>query len=312
MKTILVPLDGSLLAEQILPYVRVLAPLLDAAVRLVQVAPEPEPESMLAESVTGLYSLADPGARQHVGARAVLDETVACAEAYLAACAARLEAEGLHVSYDVQIGPAADIIVDIAHDPQIKLIAMATHGYSGFRRWALGSVADRVVQVANTPVFLIRATKYTPAKSFKLARVLLPLDGSDLALQALPIARELVCGANAELLLVEAVSATIEAYPSLMPQLAPQGVALGTLHEYASHSLNNLAQHLHDAGVTVTAVVQNGHAAEVIVDESNKRNVSLIVMATHGRGGLRRWAMGSVADKVLHAANVPLVLVRAH
>ena len=121
-----------------------------------------------------------------------------------------------------------------------------------------------------------------------------------------------MCGANAELLLVEAVSSTIEAYPSLMPQLAPPGVALGTLHEYASHSLNNLAQHLHDAGVTVTAVVQNGHAAEVIVDESNKRNVSLIVMATHGRGGLRRWAMGSVADKVLHAANVPLVLVRAH
>ena len=86
---------------------------------------------------------------------------------------------------------------------------------------------------------------------------------------------------------------------------------LNALHEQASRQLNAVAAELRNDGLTVTPVVDNGHAAEVIVDEATRRNASLIVMATHGRGGLRRWAMGSVADKVLHAATMPLVLVRA-
>src|SRR6266508_3328482 len=63
--------------------------------------------------------------------------------------------------------------------------------------------------------------------------------------------------------------------------------------------------------LSVKVAVVNGHAAEVIIDEAARRGADLIVMATHGYSGLRRWAMGSVADKVLHATRTPLVLVRA-
>lgn len=311
MKTILVPLDGSTLAEQILPYVQVIAPLLGASVRLVQVVGEPVPESAFVESLTGLYGVSEPAAHQYERSRVALDETLAMAESYLAARAVRLEDAGLRVSYDVQIGSAAEIIVDIARATHVNLIAMATHGYSGLRRWVLGSVADRVVRTATAPVLLIRATQY-PQRSFALDRVLLPLDGSDLALQALPLARELASQSHAELVLVEAVSPEIESYPSLaMEPVTPYGTTLSMLHEHAQRNLTSLASQVQATDANVTTIVENGPAAEVIVDEAARRNISLIVMATHGRGGLRRWAMGSVADKVLHAAHVPLVLVRA-
>ena len=312
MKTLLVPLDGSLLAEQILPYVRVLAPLLEARVRLVQVVPEIETPSLLSENVANIYSMSTPVGAQHERIHTVLENTIANAESYLAERAQRLQEAGLDVTYDVQSGPAADIIVEIAHAAHISMIAMATHGYSGLQRWALGSVADRVVQVAPAPVFLIRATRYTPTKAYSLNRVLLPLDGSTLSLQALPIAREIAAKAQAELLLVEAVAPPIETYPSVpATPVPPYGTVLNALHEQASRQLNAAAAELRNDGLTVTPVVDNGHAAGVIVDEATRRNASLIVMATHGRGGLRRWAMGSVADKVLHAATMPLVLVRA-
>lgn len=312
MKTILVPLDGSLLAEQILPYVRTLAPLLGAQVRLVQVLPDMDPPSLIGENMANIYSMGAPTALQHDRLSVAVDDSFACAEAYLAARALRLEEAGLQVSYDVQSGPAAEIIVEIAHSTEICMIAMATHGYSGLRRWALGSVADRVVQAAPAPVFLIRATRYPPARSFAIERVLLPLDGSDLALQALPMARELAADAGAELLLVEAVVSSLEAYPSAPATPLPAyGTVLSALRHQASCQLDVLAAKLRGTGVKATTIVDNGHAAEVIVDEAGRRNASVIVMATHGRGGLRRWAMGSVADKVLHAAAMPLVLVRA-
>ena len=309
MKTILVPLDGSLLAEQVLPYVRVLAPLLGAQVRLLQVVPEIPPPSLLSENVANIYSMAGSAGSQHEVANVALEEAIAAADSYLAARALRLQEAGLEVSCDVQCGEPADVTVEIAHSPQIGMIAMATHGYGGLRRWALGSVADRVVQAAPVPVFLIRATRYTPAKAFALERVLLPLDGSPLAMQALPIARDLAGKAPAELLLVEAVAPPIEPYPNIAA--IPYGTVLGALHDQAARSLGALAGELRSTGVKATPVVDNGHAAEVIVDEATRRNASVIVMATHGRGGLRRWAMGSVADKVLHAATMPLVLVRA-
>ncbi len=312
MKTILVPLDGSALAEQILPYVAALAPLLEARVRLLQVAHEPEAEVLVGAGITSLYGAREPFEREHERARFVLEETLASAESYLAARAAKLQDLGIEVSCVAQAGPAAEVIVELAHSPDVALIAMATHGYSGLRRWALGSVADRVVQAASAPVFLIRATQYTPAKPFALERVLVPLDGSGLAEQALPIAQQLATNADAELVLVQAVSPRVEAYPSLLTQPAPPyGELLSKLHEYASAQLNIMAERLRAAGTRVTTIVENGHAAEVIVEDATRRHASVIVMATHGRGGLRRWALGSVADKVLHAAAIPLVLVRA-
>ncbi len=312
MSTILVPLDGSALAEQILPYARALAPLFSARIHLLQVITEPERDSMLADSITGLYGMGEPPARHRARTQIALEEARAHAEGYLAAHASQLQEEGLDVDVEVRIGPPADIILEVAKHEQITLIAMATHGYSGLRRWALGSVADRVVQAAPAPVFLIRDAEQAPTSDSVVRRILVPLDGSDLSRQALPFAAELATCAHADLTLLQAASLEAEGYLGMLGQSKTlNGAVLTALHQQAQHELAALVGELRQQDISAAAVVLNGSPAEVIVDEAARRAASAIVMATHGRGGLRRWALGSVADKVLHAAHTPLVLVRA-
>ena len=311
MNTILVPLDGSALAEQVLPHARVLASALDAKIRLLEVVQEPERDSMLADSITGLYGMGEPAERHRERKQLALEDARARAEGYLAVEAGRLQEDGLEVEVEVRIGPAAENIAEAAAAGPPTLIAMATHGYGGLRRWALGSVADRVVQSGPAPIFLVRGVEH-PRVVSGIRRILVPLDGSDLARQALPAAVELARGTRADIVLLQSVAPVIEGYPSLFGQLASQyGAVLEALHEAAERELRLVAEELRKEDLSVSIAVANGHPAEMIVDEAAHRGASLIVMATHGRGGLRRWALGSVADKVLHATSTPLVLVRA-
>jgi nucleotide-binding universal stress UspA family protein len=204
------------------------------------------------------------------------------------------------------------VIVEAALGQHVSMIVMATHGYSGFKRWALGSVTDKVVHATATPVFIVRAE--ATARDRPLRRIMIPLDGSALARQALPLATALAKTSGAELLLMHAIAATIEAYSGFpsrgrpIPQLAE---VLKALRDQATNELGAQADELRAQGVRASTQVVQGHAAEVLVDEAARRGVDLIVMATHGYSGLRRWALGSVADKVLHATTTPLLLVRA-
>ena len=314
MKTILVPLDGSALAEQALPYVRTLAPLLGARVRLLNVIVDDQQESLMAEGIAASYGVIDPLATQREREHRSLATLTQHAEGYLDSRAAQLRGQGIDVEMDVRCGPAADVIIEAAEGLDISLIAMATHGYSGLRRWALGSVTDRVVHAAPTPVFVVRGAKPALPDPITFKRVMVPLDGSPLAAQALPLAADLAERARAELLLIQAVEASIEGYPTIAPfgrpDLMPSEV-LRMLRVRAGQQLEEQAAMLRDRGLSVATDVINGHAAEAIIDEATRQSVDLLVIATHGYSGLRRWALGSVTDKVLHAATTPLLLVRA-
>jgi nucleotide-binding universal stress UspA family protein len=312
MKTLLVPLDGSALAEQSLAYVRILAPLLQARVRLIQVVTDAPDGDLLAESLGAVYEMHDPLAipldRQQ-RAQEILRQN---AERYLEAQAERLRAASLDVTVEIHCGPIAEVIVEAAQGQHVAMIVMATHGYGGLKRWALGSITDKVIHAASVPVFVVRAA--IPARAPALKRIMVPLDGSALARQALPHALDLARPARAELLLIQAIAGTIEAYPGFptrgrpIPQLAD---VLEVLRDQATSELNTQADALRARDVAVKTAIVNGHAAEVLVDEADWHRVDLIVMATHGYSGLKRWALGSVADKVLHATTTPLLLVRA-
>jgi nucleotide-binding universal stress UspA family protein len=234
------------------------------------------------------------------------------AERYLASHAELMQADGLDVAVDVRFGPAADVIVEAALGQPVTMIVMATHGYSGFKRWALGSVTDKVIHATATPVFIVRAEAQAREQTPK--RIMVPLDGSALARQALPLATALATSSGAELLLMHAIAAPIEAYPGFpargrpIPQLAE---VLAALRDHAASDLGAHADKLRAHGILVSTQVIQGYAADVLVDEATRRGVDLIVMATHGYSGLKRWALGSVADKVLHATTTPLLLVRA-
>ncbi|HEU5098194.1 MAG TPA: universal stress protein, partial [Roseiflexaceae bacterium] len=165
---------------------------------------------------------------------------------------------------------------------------------------------------ASTPVFLVRATAHPPAVPWSLRRIMVPLDGSALAERALPTAIDLATRALAELLLFHAVSPPAR----YLTELAPFRRSSSTIefplpeHQQALQRLQAVAERWHDQGITILPVVTSGEPAQEIVGQAARQHVDLIVLATHGYGGLRRWALGSVADKLLHAAEAPLLLMR--
>jgi nucleotide-binding universal stress UspA family protein len=312
VNTLLVPLDGSALAEQSLPYARILATTLQAKVCLLRVVTEAPHDDVLAESMSAIYAMHDPLVLPKERQQHTYDMLRQNAERYLGSHADPLQAAGLDVTLDVRFGPAADEIVESALGQHVTMIVMATHGYGGFKRWALGSVTDKVIHATSTPTFIVRAEE--PARARTLKRILVPLDGSALARQALPLATEVAESAGAELLLMQAIAAPIEAYPGFSPRGRPVPQLAEALAAQRDHALSDLgaqADKLRAYGVSVSAEVIPGYAADVLVDEAARREVDLIVMATHGYSGLKRWALGSVADKVLHATTTPLLLVRA-
>jgi nucleotide-binding universal stress UspA family protein len=312
MKTILVPLDGSALAEQVLPSVQRLARTLDAQARLLRVVSDAESEHLVAERANETYPLAGSLTTQWQREQWAWTTLEQQAEQYLAETAAALREAGLTVDTEVQLGAPAEQIVALAERERVALIAMATHGLSGLRRWTLGSVADKVMHAAATPVLVVRSATPPQAGASALKRILVPLDGSELARRALPHAVELARGARAELILLHAV-----APPQATFGWRPNGQSLplwetdmSAVRARADQELTALAVGL-SREVQGRAVVVSGMPAEMILDQAYAHQVDLIVMATHGYSGLRRWALGSVADKVLHAATTPLMLVRA-
>jgi nucleotide-binding universal stress UspA family protein len=315
MKTILVPLDGSARAEQVLPYAQQLALLLGGSLHLLQVVPDVHKGELFEVALTEAYShvLGSAATQREYGSQS-WETQRNHAEGYLDSLAIALRTAEIQVEYDVRLGDPATIIVEVAEERRAALLAMATHGHSGVKRWALGSVTDKVVHAATTPVFVVRSAALPRTDAVAFHRILVPLDGSALARQALPLAADLARSAHASVVLFEAVASTLEAVAGFPPTGRPipqLGVALAALREQAAYDLGAAADVLRRQDVPATVVVANGHAAELIADEAERHQADLIVMATHGYSGIRRWALGSVADKVLHIATVPLILVRA-
>ena len=147
---LLVPLDGSDLAERALAYAEYIGREVGSEIRLLRVVPRPA----LVNADAELAILAD--------SEATIAEEVALAEDYLSAIGSGLQARGITVSWSVAVGDAASEIVEHARSTVIDLIVMSTHGRSGVGRWVYGSVADRVLRVSAQPVLLVRASSPLP------------------------------------------------------------------------------------------------------------------------------------------------------
>ena len=324
MKTILVPIDGSHFAEQALQYAHMLARTFSSQVHLLEVIPDLERERMRIDSLTLVHSgnLSSEQMRlTHDAAMELRNHT----EGYLQSQAAPLQADGIQTEVHVHFGHAAEEIRLLAVDIKADLIVMATHGYSGIKRWTLGSVADKVIHATSIPVLLIRGSDKSPVHRAALRRLLVPLDGSALASQALLLAQELAERAKAKMILLYAVDPVTETVPSVgmdgtifatgmhdsrNPNMSDITAALEERRERALHSLEHILDTRGDVKQSSVVVSVVGYPAEIIVDEAERRQVDLIVMATHGYTGIKRWALGSVADKVLHSTQTPLLLIR--
>jgi nucleotide-binding universal stress UspA family protein len=303
-REILVPLDGGPLAEAVLPQ----------AIRLARATGS---RLVLAQALAPSNVLVHAAGFDAAPANAPLKwgNPEQYAGLYLRATADWLHGTGVPVSTHLLEGDPATAIVDYArHNAQVAMIAMTTHGRSGVNRLIFGSVAETVLHAAPVPLLVLRApATATPRPVAAYRTILVPLDGSALAQQALTEARALAQATGAALLLVAALP-PLESLSVAEAGLTPFWM-LETRQQEAtriSHELEATAQQLEAEGLRVDTQLRHGMPAEEILAAAAEEDVDLVVMATHGRSGLPRLWLGSVALQVVRGASRPVLLIRAH
>lgn len=296
-RRILVPLDGSTYSERVLAYLPAFVTPSKTQVILLRVVEPYHPYSDLSYvEALGRISAGNLWAE---------------AEQYLRGLQGELRAQGIAAQVRVMDGDVTAGICAVAEDEDVDLIAMTTHGRSGVSRWALGSIADHVVRVVSKPVLLVRGdTAVTPGRMLK--RILVPLDGTFLAEQALPQAQELASERGASLLLLRALDLKTEReLDGILAQVDGYG-ALRSLRARAVEGyLAGVRDRLEYGGVGSRSFVHDLSPAKAILETAEQEQADLIVMSTHARSGLGRWMYGSVADSVLRGAPCPVLLERA-
>jgi len=294
---LLVPLDTSAMAEQVLPYLRHLASA-QTTIHLVSVV---EPH---------LYAYAMAAQERVVQEKleAVIKNDM---EQYLEQIQGQLQDQGYRVARWLAAGDAAQTIADVASKVNADLIAMTTHGRTGLARWALGSVADRVIHIAQQPIFLVRTSETPPAR-YEIQQILVPLDGSQIAEEALADAKKLAAAANATLLIVRILEPLSDWQKEVLAEQGYQEAALEQERRAeASNYLKTICAQLNAAQLATTCELFSGQASEAILHILHRVPIDLVVMSTHGLSGYSRWIYGSVAGKVLHSAPCPLLLRRS-
>ena len=289
IKKVLVPLDGSKLAEQILPYARLLGEAYQSPVELLSI--------------------------DDAETRAAFGPSGGRGGEYLKSIAGQFPAT-VKVDAVVERGRPADVIVQRAKLEPGCVIAMATRGRSGLKRWLLGSVAAKVVQAAENPLLLVRASGEAEA-TLKGFSIIVPLDGSEFAESVLPIAVDLAKRIKTEIVLVRAYELPVTAYyrtddyAEAKAFIPTRKELVAAMSREAREYLDAKIKEIRDGGFErIRSEIVEGPAAEQIIDLA-RTSGGLIAMCTHGRSGVKRWVLGSVTEKIVHHAASPMLIVRA-
>lgn len=288
LKTILLPLDGSPLAERALSYAAVLARRSDATIVLVE--------------AVQVHTL--PGVDQSVAQLQITNR----AEEYLRTAADRLSTEGISTETHVYYDDPVHAILDAAHRRQADLIVMSTHGRGGLSRVLYGSVADQILRRAAIPVLLVPSIVEHAWPAGGPLEILVPLDGSELAAEALQSADLLTETCGSHVMLLRVVQPCV--YPLYGEGYAyvpfDQDAEVAEAGQYLDDQAARIGRNEERIGTRVAV----GEPARVIGEIAREQKVDVIVMATHGNGGLSRLILGSVATATLRHTTVPLLLVR--
>lgn len=292
---LLVPLDGSALAEAALPAAVYLTETLGAWVTLIHIIERNAPP-------------------QIHGERHLTNQDEACA--YLEEVADRFFSPGVRIERHVHTGEASDVpktITDHVLELGSDLIVMCTHGRSGLRSRLFGSIAQQVLSLGPAPVLLIPPDEKALAAPFTCRRLLVPLDGNLDHEEGLPVAIDLagVCGASLHLLLVVPTWSTLEGQRAATALLLPgtTSALLDLTEQQAEGFLKNRLNQIKIAGLSVTAEVRRGDPVVNIVDTAKRVKADVIVLGTHGKKGMDAFWAGSVAPKVSQRSQIPLLLV---
>jgi nucleotide-binding universal stress UspA family protein len=276
-KKLVVPLDGSPLAEVALPYAEEIAGKMDSEIILLTV---------LATEETDEYH------KHYQYISKIVDTTQRQVDKYVE----NGGYDNITVGAATRVGNPAEGILDYVNNGALNLIVMATHGHSGISRWAMGSVADKVVRATSRqPLLLIRAKGAHPDVRAKriLKKALVPLDGSEVSQTVIPFIGELALKLQMELTLLRVIPKTNHVFASTEAYL----------HKWS--------QELEEKGIAARYEVRVGSAADQIIDLADELASDMVAMSTRGQTAISIWPLGSVAQKVLLAGNTPLLLIKA-
>lgn len=293
-RTIMVPLDGSSFAENALPLA-------------VGLSMKTGSELHLATVVEGSTSLSLEGWEEAARANAA---------DYLEDVVGRLVEDGYRgdVTTSVISGDATVMLGSESLKRGADLVVMASHGHGALTRMWMGSVADGFVRHATIPVIVVRAEEGEPAPPIlkSLGTILIPLDGSDLAEDALRYATDFGELFGRAYHLTRVVSYPLELATPYLPHTAQLNEEVfAESRRAAAEYLESRADRMRARGHRVTTSVAVAvQAAQGILDEAAAVGADMLAMSTHGNGGLRRAVLGSTADKVMRGADVPVLLHR--
>ena len=278
---ILVPLDGSEVAEQAIPYVERLTQKLKSEVILITVCLPGDPlERALTE--------------------------------YIERRAEKIQPLGVNARSLCIEGDSATSIIDFAEKNKVGLIVISTHGKTGISHWPLGSIASKVVQRSNIPVFLVRSSQpgNAPADN-ELDKILVTLDGSQFSEAIIPHVEKLAKSMNSEVTLFRVIES------AKLPQLAAYSDRekyekdfMAKMEREAERYLAKKRTALESKGVKVNSVFLTGKPVETILQYSEEKSANLVALTTHGFSGISKWAYGSVASKIIEGSPKPILLVR--
>jgi len=299
-RSLLVPLDGSPEGEQALPVAQLITGQQGAAVHLVHVHTPNDTISI--EGMPVLDEQMHSLGREHE-------------HVYLERIAQRLTDDAAaNVITAVLDHPVVPALLRYAGDNDIDLLVLTSHGQGGFMPAWLGSVADALVRNSHLPVLLVRPVDGL-AQPPSMAHILVPLDGSATGEQVLPFALTLGKPADALFTLLHVINPSARAHSDLqieLPEDPDDAVEIEVQRVRAAERyLHTIAERLRSEGAKVeTRLVIDPQAATAILAEAHDGQDTLIALATHGRGGVARLLVGSVADKVVRGASVPVLVYR--
>ena len=292
---LLVPLDGSRLAETVLPAVVALAAREKSQVTVLHVVEPSAPKSIHGE--------------RHLAAGSD-------ARTYLEEVQSWLRARGVEASTRVEegTGDVASLICHAAGATDTDLIALCTHGGRGVRGLLFGRVAQQVLARGNIPVFLLPPSDSGREAAFECRRVLVPLDRSHESETILGIAGEVARAFGAALVLESVVPTvgTIRGVRGATARLLPR-MGAAVLDEEAVDAaayLEALATRLGEEGIVAEAVVERGEPLKVLEQSALRHGADVFAMATHARAGVAAIWEGSLAARLLERSRRPLLLAR--
>ena len=295
-KRILVPLDGSNLAEKVLPFALYLAERFQATLILFHVVEKDSPKE-----IHGQHHL-----REVVEARAYLDKLVG-----------QLSASGISILQDVhevQESGVAQTIRDHAEELQADMVVLCAHGNGGLRDMLFGSIAQQVIRQGTVPVLFIRPDPANKSGIHPIRLILLPLDGSKAHEVAIPVAVSLAakCEAKIRLLTVVPTAETLPVKDAITGRVSLRAtrLALDISAQQAEEYLNKVSQDLSTKRDLVSGIVLRGNVQSKLIETIEADCIDMVVMATHGHNAIdARWE-GSLTPSFLPKTTVPVILVR--